>query len=184
MQKIQFGTNQKNIDNQDKKQASFVLFFLRNYFPWKNNPEYSEEIQNTSTSVVLILNRWDGRDGFVGGFVESGEDILEATYREYIEEINLDTNIYLKENFKPLCSYSFNITTHAFSYELFSIEDMKILASNILNSKHYLDEITGFNLAFISDLGNKKGLAQIYKRNFSSSCLEQLQELILREELE
>lgn len=173
-------TTSRSGDIVNKKESSFIIVFLREHKPWGDNEKYPQEIRDTKTPVILLLERWDGRQGFIGGEVDNGESIFEAAIREAEEETTWKPN---ENKVKPLISHSFAITTHSHSYEVETLEELETIRKNIENSKHWMDEITGSSLSYIGDLGRSKGLTQVLKKNMATSCVEELVHLIIKENL-
>ena len=83
---IELGSNPEN-----QKQAVFVALTTESQV-WKNYEGISEEAKQTVIPLVLMLQRWDGQQGFVGGEVEEGESLKDAVERECFEEIGLMLN--------------------------------------------------------------------------------------------
>lgn len=65
---IPLGTNSENMP-----QAVFVAIVSESKV-WKHYQEISKEDRETLIPLVLMLQRWDGLKGFVGGEVEEGEN--------------------------------------------------------------------------------------------------------------
>lgn len=181
---LNYGENLTTKNREDKivnkKESSFIIVYLREYMPWKGDENYPKEVQETKTPAVLMLERWDGRQGFIGGEVDKGESIKEAAIREAKEEIGL---IVDEKKVKPLISHSFAITTHSHSYEVSDMKEMKEIQSKVSQSKDYMNEIVGSSIVYIGDLGRGKGLTQVLKKNMATSCIEELVHLIIKEKL-
>lgn len=163
-----------------KKESSFVIPFLRQFKPWEMDTSLPQEVRDTATPVILVLERWDGRQGFIGGFNEIGDSIEKTIMKECLEETN---NAIQECDLKPLITHEFSIVTHSMSMEFNSFNELLTFAENIRNSKHYMNEILGYSLLYVGDLGRGKGLTQILKKNMATSCREELVHLLVQENL-
>ena len=133
--------------------ASFVAIYAKGFKPWANNLELSEEQQNTEVPIVLMLNRWDGRVGFIGGNVDNEESLIEAALRESKEEINL-SNVN-ESDLEPIVTHNFKagsktLSTHLFVKEV-SLEEFSKIQNEIPNSKEFGVEVMGSNKVLIGD---------------------------------
>lgn len=163
-----------------KKESSFVIPFLRQFKPWETDESMPQTVRETVTPVILVLERWDGRQGFIGGFNEEGDTIEKTIVKECLEETN---NVIQVNDLKPLITHEFAIVTHSMSMEFNSFDELLKFAENIKNSKHYMNEILGYSLLYAGDLGRGKGLTQILKKNMATSCREELVHLLVQENL-
>ena len=163
-----------------KKESSFMIPFLRHFKPWENDESLPQTVRDTSTPVILVLERWDGRQGFIGGFNEPNDTIEKTIVKECLEETN---NVIQESDLKPVITHEFSIVTHSMSMEFNSFNELLKFAENIRNSKHYMNEILGYSILYVGDLGRGKGLTQILKKNMATSCREELVHLLVQENL-
>lgn len=171
-------------ENTTGKNASFVAIYARGITPWINDESLPQEARETSVSGVLVLNRWDGRSGFLGGNVDQGETIVEGAVRETLEE----GNYTLKEDeLKPICSHNFQagrntLSTHLFAKEV-SVKELFEIQANIVNGRDYGSEIFGSNIVLLGDFGRGKGLPKYLGTPMATTVKEELMELIISEKL-
>jgi len=164
--------------------ASFVAYFSRAYQPWINNTSLTDSQRETKVPAILMLNRWDGRVGFAGGNVDSGENLFKAACRESFEEIN---HKVIEKELTPICTHKFEIgsktlSTHLFAKEV-SNEELFSIQQNIHLSRDYGDEILGSVICLVGDFSKGKGFPTFFKTPMATSVKEELIELIYQEEL-
>lgn len=88
LREVPFGTKVEG-----KRDGAFIVFTMwariyENY----DDPTMTEEYRNSLFPLVLMMLRWDGAVGFVGGFVESGRSIVEQALCEADEEVGVNTD--------------------------------------------------------------------------------------------
>ena len=132
---------------------------------------------------VLLVNRWDGRIGFVGGFVgdeNENESIKDALVREAKEEIGYDISdkeIKVEreaEYKKDWGKLVLNFTPLRIDYEEF----MKVL-KGLPNSEHFLYETMGYSIFTINEDNIKnyeetKQYKNFIKNNLATDVKEEL----------
>lgn len=129
--------------NKDKNSVFAILYTTKNK-PYVNYSDMDENDpqKHSDVPVVLMNLRWNGQLGFIGGFVDGNETLLEALHRETKEEVSFDST-HLE--FKPLATYQNKegwLNTHSFIAEV-TIEELIQIQKNALESEHYLAEQTG-----------------------------------------
>jgi len=182
MKQTKYGLNENN-----KKQSAFTAIFTRQSQPFKDMNDLSEEARNEVVPAILLLNRYDGRLGFIGGFMDEKEDgtmetIVEGTLRELKEE----TTIVLEEGqLKEQCSHEFGIVAHLNSHEVNSLDELITMQKQLMDSEHYGSEITGSTLCYVGQFNERKntGLGMFLQNNLASSVREELVQLIINENL-
>lgn len=131
----------------------------------------NHEYNNKNTKLLLYMNRWDGKIGFPGGKVDSGETLLQALKREVLEEINFDLTI----DPKFICSHNIkekNKNVHLFHLDL-PFDLVKSIMINCVNSKDFINECNGLTLTHLENYNNDKGINNYLKNNLVDSVLEE-----------
>lgn len=178
MNKIDFNTKVEG-----KPQAAFVILYSLEGNPWFNYPEKSPELKDLVIPTCLMINRSDGRIGFLGGKVEPGETLEEAARREVSEEsgYTLDTPI------EEIVAHDIGpITTHAFALQL-SYTEIKEIQEKAMHTPYFGNEVTGVFLAQLIDyqlmFGKWGGIAELIKNNFAPSVREELVHFLLNKDI-
>ena len=141
---------------------------------------------------IMFINRWDGRIGFVGGFVgdeNQNETVETALVREAKEEIGLEIREEnLELNYKA--EYEKNNGKLVLYFVPFEVEYGKFIEilKNLPNSEHFLYETMGYNIFTINekDIKNYKETKQyknFIKNNLATDVrneLDYLLELIIK----
>lgn len=163
-----------------KKQGVFVALTAESQL-YKNydDPSMTPEYRSRYFPVVLMSFRWDGQLGFPGGFLESGEALIDVARRELLEEAGLHGNFDLQ----PVCSHEADrIVVHLYHHHLGKV-DNDFLASLIRNgsdSEHVISEGTPV-LAHLADYGRGKGRDTLLNANVLATAVrEELEEVIKR----
>lgn len=133
IREVPFGTTIKGKKNGAFLAISFKSKLYKDY----NDPQVDP---NQIVDLVLMVNRWDGLQGFIGGFVDEGESLEECVRREVEEEANLDlTDLTLE----PLCSHELDrVVVHLFHLEvgMADPEFLRDLLSYTAQAKHAVTE--------------------------------------------
>lgn len=145
--------------------------------------------------VIAMINRWDGRIGFLGGKVEAGETLAEAAAREAHEaheEAGIDFDVHILEeetyvdlyiaDLQPIVSHEFQAGKEPLKTHLFAIEVPKVENLIELMDLAFFDlgETVGVTLVYVGDFGKGKGFPKFLKNQMASSVREELCELILK----
>lgn len=167
-----------------KRKAAFVIFYCLKWKPWENYREADAERKGLNIPTCLIINRWDGVMGFIGGMVDKNESLEEAAKREVFEEIGhkLDANL------EPIVAHDIGpITTHVFGCELSSEEIIHIHKDASL-AEDFGSEITGAFLPHLIDYdaetkNRKGGIAELLKGSMAPSLREELVHFLLKKKI-
>lgn len=178
MKKVEFGTQPEN-----KKQSVFIALYGQEKLYKHYTEGLSEEARNTDIPVILLLNRWDGKVGLPGGYVEKGETLTQAAVREAFEELGVTIR---EEELIPVVSHEFGIVTHLFAVKK-EFSELVQIQRNVFDAPHYGSEITGTFLAHIkaNDGGYRgdKGFASTISSSLAKSLREELVHLVLAEQM-
>lgn len=131
--------------------------------------EMYEEHAGKTIPTVLMVNRWDGKIGFPGGFIDEGETPEQAIIREVFEELNLFID-------NSLLEYEGCIEGKHLFVIYVSEELVKNIFSKIHLAKHFQQEITGLCNVHLENYG-EKGLTTFLNNSFSGNAKEQLLKL-------
>ena len=163
-----------------KKNGAFVtLTAMAQLYLDYEDPGMTKEYKETYYPVVLMVNRWDGRVGFPGGFVDGDESLLEAAKRELIEEAGLSGNRDFQ--LRELCSHEAErIIVHAYHCDLGKVtkESLVDILRRALNAEHVVAEGT---LAWmhLADYGRGKGRTNLLNNNMLALAVKEELEAVL-----
>lgn len=167
VKKIETGTNIKN-----KEQAVFVMMYAETDI-WRNYQEISESARKTIVPVVLMLQRWDGQIGFIGGNLEAGEDLLSAALREFKEEAGFVIKDEHLEDMQLLCSHETkNLVTHLMGWKVPEAVLREVLINNH-KADHFMSEGTLFTTQMIN-YSHTNAFDNFMKNNFAPTVKEQI----------
>lgn len=162
-----------------KRQAAFLTLYATDSKPWLNYQGISDEKRQRVVPTCVMVNRYDGSMGFVGGFVEHEESLEEAVKREVTEEIGFRISSPLI----PVVAYELdNITTHSFALKLPYLELLRI-QREALNAPHFGSELTGIFLAHLYDYRGHRGLVNLMGNNLAPSVREEMMHFLLKTEI-
>lgn len=163
------GTNPLN-----KKQAVFLSIYCETEV-YKDYEEVAFKYKNIKVPLVVFFNRFDGKMGFLGGAVESGESLVKALVREVREESGY--KIKNVDNLKLICSHDTpHLVTHMFALSV-TFDELKTIVKNQYKAKHAFVEGTIFTTHFIN-YDNAKPFDNFMQNNFALSVKEEIKELI------
>ena len=166
------------------KNASFVAIYARDFQPFLS-ADVPDSVKVRKCSVILMLNRWDGSIGFVGGNVDGNETLIDGAIRESNEEINLKLTYSMLE---PIVSHDFFInnektrTSHLFASEV-SISRFLEIEADVRKGRDFGSEIMGSVMVLVDDFGNGKGFPTFLNSPMAPSVKEELIELISQKSL-
>lgn len=176
MKEVEFGTlNQRN--------GVFVAFHLKSklYEGYKSVPA---SVQEKDFGQVLLLQRWDGKMGFVGGLVDEGEDLVTSAKRECMEEINFDFDLLNYLELKPVCTHQIkdDMNVHLYSVEI-DADLKKMILDNAPMAEDYNAEVCG--VVFQQIFTRKgRGIEEFLENAYLAPAVkEELEVLIEKESL-
>lgn len=108
-----------------------------------DDPSMSDEEKNKNHPLILMMNRWDNKLGFPGGFVNEGENFSDALIREVIEETFIGLHDIDEENI--FYYHKFN-NTQIYVYPIYmgllGVDRIKKITASSVNATHFLSEGT------------------------------------------
>lgn len=124
-----------------------------------------------------MMNRWDGKIGFIGGQVDDGENIIEALVREVKEETGFQLTPDNIKNINPICHSQYN-DNHISFFELkLNEKDFYHLLSHQHEALHYLTEGHLMTVHFIN-YEHMPSFDNFMKNNFSATAKDEILKLI------
>lgn len=168
----------KQTNPNHKKQASFLAIYSETTI-WSSYNEINENEKQMIVPLVLMIDRWDGCKGFIGGIVEEHETILQAAIRELKEEIGyeLQSEDILNQEF--ISSYELdNLVTHLIAIEV-SFEKLKQIMSSFKNAQHYLSEVSGVSAIQFINYPHTKSFDNFSNSIFAPTVKEEIVDLVL-----
>lgn len=161
----------------EQKQAVFLAFVSKHPI-WKDYDHIAEEDKNLEVPLVLMLQRWDGLKGFVGGEVEPGEELLTALKREVEEEIGYNMKEEDMLNLRPVSSHQTpDIVTHLFTLEV-DFNKMKGIVEKSLFAPHAMSEIVSVMPVPFINYPHRKSFDNFMENNFACTVKEEVGDLI------
>lgn len=157
-------------------ESSFIAIYCESNF-YKNYEEISEEKRKSTIPLVLMLSRWDGKIGFIGGHIDEGETPLSCVIRELQEEIGYSLPEEFIHNVNFVCCHSLkNHKTY-----LYTLKVNEVTFRNILKGQHeavhYLAEGTAFASHFINYPHNPS-FTYFMRNHFAPTVKEEIYELV------
>lgn len=169
---IALGSNPDNM-----AQAVFVTLVSESQI-WKAYEGVSAEARETVVPLVLMLQRWDGVKGFVGGEVEAGESLKEAVVRECQEEIGLVLNASEIAAARLVSSHQMKSrVTHLMVVEV-SPERMVEAVKGAADAEHFMSETVSVMPVHFINYSHKKAFDNFIQNNFASTVKEEIADLI------
>ena len=169
---IALGSNPDNM-----AQAVFVTLVSESQI-WKAYEGVSAEARETVVPLVLMLQRWDGVKGFVGGEVEAGESLKEAVVRECQEEIGLVLNASEIAAARLVSSHQMKSrVTHLMVVEV-SPERMVEAVKGAADAEHFMSETVSVMPVQFMNYPHKKAFDNFIQNKFASTVKEEIADLI------
>lgn len=159
-----------------KKEAVFVALYLEEKI-YQRYEGLTAEQQNTPIPIVLMLNRFDGQIGFLGGTVEIGESLEVALKRELLEESGYNLTPDDIKNLQAICSHEAdNVVTHLYALKI-SAKTLKEIFSHQHKAEHFLCEGTLIAPHFIN-YPHINAFDNFMNNNFALTVIDEIPELI------
>jgi U8 snoRNA-decapping enzyme len=171
--KLEIGSNPNN-----KKQAIFIMAYAETDI-WRNYDDVSKEFQKTIVPLALMLQRWDGKIGFVGGNADPGENLINAAVREFAEESGYSLSSDQIKKLDFVCSHE---TEHMVTHLMTLKVTEYVLRDIIINShkaKHFMSEGTLFTTQMIN-YPHMRSFDNFMQNNFPQTVKEQIMEAIAK----
>lgn len=168
----------------DKRQAAFVIFYALDGTPWADYPtEAKDDLQGINIPTCLMINRSDGRVGFIGGMVEPGESLRGAALREVEEEVGYKSCAQLQ----PVVAHDIGpITTHAFMAET-NYRKLRQIQEEAPKALHFGSELTGVFMPHLVNHDNVPGMSggidNLIRNSMAPSVREELMHFLLKSQI-
>lgn len=157
-------------------QSAFIAIYCESNF-YKNYEQISEDKKSYILPLVIMLNRWDGKIGFIGGHVDDGETVLDCIIRETKEEIGFSISDNLQKNITFICSKQMNdLTTHLYALKV-NEDIFRTILSEQHKSMHFLAEGTATAIHFVNYPHNKS-FDNFMQNNFAPTVKEEIYDFV------
>jgi 8-oxo-dGTP pyrophosphatase MutT (NUDIX family) len=177
MRTIDFGSKVEG-----KGQGAFVIFYALDGRPWLDY-EGAGRRRELTIPTCLMINRADGRIGFIGGMVEAGETLEGTAIREVEEEIGHAITTELE----PIVAHDIgSFTTYAFAAQM-SYTQLRAMQIEATKAPHFGSEVTGVFLPHLIDyeqtIDEAGGIQDLLAGSMATSVREELVHFLLKKRL-
>ena len=165
-----------------KEVAAFGAFFVRRHQPWKQYYEVPRHERNLDVPIVLMIVRFNGTFGFVGGVCEPDELPAAALEREMREELAYNEG---GDGFKHIASHRMSVRgldSHFFAKEV-TEEELSIIETNARSAPHWGCEVMSTVRVPMSVTKRGGGLENFLRNSFEFGVQHELAQLLSKEEL-
>lgn len=138
-----------------------------------DDPTMTAEYRASLFPMVLMIHRWDGAIGFVGGFLDEGSTIEEQVLKETKQEIGT----HLVGTLSPLVSHEAErMVLHLYRHEICrgnvngAVEAMRNIVTAAARAEHSVAEGNAF-WAHLADYGRGKGWRRLRDSNVLSDAV-------------
>lgn len=169
---LELGTNPENLP-----QAVFIAIIAESKV-WLNYEGISEAAKQTVVPQALMIQRWDGMKGFIGGQVEECESLKTAVRRECLEEINFNITNEELTNSKFISTHSTgNLVTHLIAINV-SPERMREAVSGSHNAIHSGSEVVGVMPVPFINYPHMPSFDNFMRNNFAPTVKEEIVRMV------
>lgn len=177
MNELPFGTQVKG-----KSEGVFVAITARSdiYRDYEDE-KMSAEYRAAKYPLVLMMNRWDGKIGFVGGFREGDESLEDCARHELAEEAGIVD--LPPARLRGLCTHEAEkIVVHLFHVDLgdLSKDALRAFLHAAVKAPHAIAEGSAF-WAHLGDYGRGKGLHTLLGASTLALAVKEELEAVLGE---
>lgn len=158
------------------KESVFIAIHCESQF-YQNYDGISEAKKQTIIPLVIMMNRWDGKIGFIGGQVDPGEDVLTALVREVKEETGFELTSHHVSSIKKVSSSFYNENKISFFELSLNKNDFNLLLSQQHLAEHYLTEGHLMTVHFIN-YEHMPSFNNFIQNNFSATAKDEIYQLI------
>lgn len=176
IKELKFGTQVEG-----KKNGVFVAITAESqiYLNYED-PTMSKEKRVAFYPMILMVERWDGKTGFVGGFQEPEHTLLETANKELLEEINL--KVAETHSLIPVCAHELEwLVAHLLHLNLgkTSFKVLKDILTESVKAEHCISEGTA-KWVHLADYGRNKGLNTLLNSNVLASAVKEELEIVIK----
>lgn len=167
---------------EGKKNGVFVAITTESQI-YKNyhDPNMTEEYKNAYYPLVLMVERWDGKTGFIGGFQEPNMSLYETVVKETVEEAGIKEG-FVEPQFVPVCAHELEwIVVHMYHINLGKqpLDILRAFLSEGSMAEHCISEGC-LKWVHLADYGKNKGINTLLGSNVLASAVKEELEVILK----
>lgn len=157
-------------------ESAFIAIYCESNF-YKNYEQITNDKRNYILPMVIMLNRWDGKIGFIGGHIDDNEDHLSCIVRETQEEIGYTISQNLAKEIFFVCSHTYmHNSTNLYALKVSEDIFREILMSQH-KAEHFLTEGTASAIHFVNYPHNKS-FENFMQNNFAPTVKEEIYHLV------
>lgn len=150
---------------------------------YENYGHVPEEDKGMIVPLVLMIERWDGVKGFIGGMVDEGYSLYQTAIKEMKEEAGYELTDGEILSSQILSSHTMqrkNGTfqkTHLIGVEV-NIDTLKNIIKSSATAEHFLSEVAGMNAIHFINYKNKNSFNNFIAGSFAPTVKEEIADMI------
>lgn len=140
-----------------------------------DDPTMSAEMRDSLHPVVLMIARWDGQNGFIGGF----NDATDQLRKEMMEEAGANLSQRDLDDLHPLIAHEAEwivVRLYHMNLGVISVADAKLIQARAAMAEHSVSEGSA-GWRHLSDYGRGKGWETLRRGCLATAVGEELDAL-------